>query len=302
MTAANAPSPRFLVGVMYCIENEFEECIASIHAQEGVDLEVFVIRDKPNKEAHDELYQTFMERAGDFDYFVKVDADMVIKSHDFLSRVAQRMADSPSLIILTMALQDGILGVNVLGMHCYRSTMRWERRKSDLFTDHEDRPPESTRVDWDTYARDITHCGNPSPFQAFHYGLHRGVKLSALIRDCQGKRYSRGMHWSYVNRMRWRAILLGKHSVLYAALGAELALGGAFDSTHIPYQNTHARDVFRGIESRRRSKLRLSLLGMILQNRLRSPSLIWEEARSAFMRWNLDRKVASLVGRKRTSK
>lgn len=51
---------RLFVGTLYTIENEFDECVASIALQSYRNFQHFVFRNLPNKEAHDALYSAFM--------------------------------------------------------------------------------------------------------------------------------------------------------------------------------------------------------------------------------------------------
>ena len=81
---------RILVGTLYTIENEFDECVASINRQSHSDFEHFILENLPNKHAHDTLYRTFMERSGDFVLLIKVDADMVIEDEDLFAKIVDK--------------------------------------------------------------------------------------------------------------------------------------------------------------------------------------------------------------------
>jgi hypothetical protein len=74
---------KVLVGTLVTIENELSDCIAKVAAQTGITVEHFFIRDLADVDAHWTMYKTFMERAAHFDFFVKVDADMVIALYTF---------------------------------------------------------------------------------------------------------------------------------------------------------------------------------------------------------------------------
>jgi len=97
---------RILVGTLYAGENEFEECLASIKRQTYRGWSHFVIRDLPKQEAHKKLYQTFMNRADEFDLFIKVDSDMVIENENLFKGIAARFKGDPSLEQLSIAVKD----------------------------------------------------------------------------------------------------------------------------------------------------------------------------------------------------
>ena len=58
---------RILVGTLYTIENELEECLAAIKSQTHPDFESFVLQDLPKETACATLYRNFMDRADQFD-------------------------------------------------------------------------------------------------------------------------------------------------------------------------------------------------------------------------------------------
>ena len=67
---------KILIGILHCIENEYELCIQSLQEQSVKNWNHFVIRDLPNAEAHNALYSRFMEGSKEYDLFLKLDADM----------------------------------------------------------------------------------------------------------------------------------------------------------------------------------------------------------------------------------
>jgi hypothetical protein len=74
-------------------------------------------------------------------------------------------------------VDDWVSGSAIVGIHMYRNVVRWPRCADPLFTDLPpairarrryllNRPPSPLAA----------HSPDPSPLQAFHYGLHRGLK------------------------------------------------------------------------------------------------------------------------------
>jgi len=171
---------RILVGTLYTIENEFEECCRSIQQQSHQDFEHFVIRNKPNKEAHDELYRTFMNRADEFDLFAKVDADMVIHDKELFTKIIQKFSENENMEMLTVKVSDFFTGKLMHGMHVFRSSVRWVPDNENVFVDPVPVDKHKQYKAHDLEGK-VTHCENPSPLQAFRFGLHRAIKLLSAI-------------------------------------------------------------------------------------------------------------------------
>ena len=120
-----ADSPRILVGTLYSGENEFEECVASIKKQSYQNFEPLVIRNLPNKEAHDTLYKTFMDRSHEFDLMIKIDADMVIENERLFEKIVRKFQRNDKLKDLEIAVFDFFSNQLIWGMHAYRNTVKW---------------------------------------------------------------------------------------------------------------------------------------------------------------------------------
>ena len=139
---------RILVGTLYSIENEFEECLEGIRQQTYRDFEHFVIQGLPKREAHDALYGTFMTRANEFGLFMKVDADMVITNRDLFARIVDTFRQSPNTDVFTIEVYDFFTNRLIDGMHTFRSTVRWQKRENAIFTDRHSIPPERQLYDF----------------------------------------------------------------------------------------------------------------------------------------------------------
>jgi hypothetical protein len=243
---------KLLVGVLHTIENEFEECLAAIRRQTHTAVDVFVIEKLRNREAHERLYRTFMERAGEFDVFVKVDADMVLCRDDFFAGVARVFRESPDVDRLYVAVDDFFTQKLIMGLNCYRNTVRWPSSSEDLFVDAQ--PPCAGRKikDWDGLAPAATHCKNPSCFQAFHFGVHKAVKAIQPDREDFRPSSSR-VHWANIRDMRRSLRRTEDIRRAYAVLGSELALGGGIAPAHLDFDNPllHARfEPYQGLNMR----------------------------------------------------
>ncbi|MFG0253742.1 MAG: hypothetical protein ACF787_01375 [Rhodopirellula sp. JB053] len=168
--------PKALVGVMHCIENELDECLNSIRSQKRIQTKDFLISGKTNKEAHDELYQRFTESADQFEFFVKVDADMVLRSEHSLFAAWQHFEQRAHVQHLLIPVFDHFTQQNIYGLHAFRNTHRWEQTPEKYFVDMCDRS--NIQLTFSRESAPIAdHGPNPSLFQAYHYGLHKAVKV-----------------------------------------------------------------------------------------------------------------------------
>lgn len=235
---------RILVGTLYSIENEFEECVEAINRQNYDEFEHIVIQGLPKREAHDRLYGTFMKHAHEFDLFMKVDADMVIENRDLFAQIVARFRDNPRMDLLTIEVHDCFTDSQIDGMSTFRNTVRWKKRDTDIFTDKHAVPLERSVYDSHDLAPAAVHCKNPSPFQAFHYGLHRAMKVREYLQASDPSRTNVQFHLTNRNRLWQHFLRVSDKRLGFAALATELTLRGDFGAQHIPYTNPFARQEF----------------------------------------------------------
>jgi len=233
---------RLLVVTLATIENELEACLEAIGRQTHTDYEHLVFRNLPNREAHEALYGTFMDRRDEFDLLVKVDADMVVRSARLFEDVDRRFTNDANLEVLTIGVWDFYTDRLVSGLNIYRNTLSWTRTGDLVFTDQFPDLVGRPVSDFTDLAPAASHCADPHPFQAFHFGVHRGVKARvALGRSMKSDYYTRYLDihrtWNHYLRRRDRRLAL-------AVLGGELALGGRFSETQLDYGNADVEAVY----------------------------------------------------------
>jgi hypothetical protein len=263
---------KILVGTLYAIENEFDECIAALHRQTFQSFDHFVIQGLPNREAHDQLYQRFMNHAQEYDLFVKLDADMILISEQLFSAIVERFEHHANMDLFTILVLDFFTGRLINGLHTFRNTARWSRRADDVFTDAHSIPRNRTIVDDTDLAPAAYHCKNPSDFQAFHYGLHRGVKAR------QAWLAPKKQPVQLVTRLQEIVDIWNRYKQLddrrlgLATLGAELSLRGDFTPDHLNYTNPYVVQVYEDCYSGWDTKtLDNSVRRLRFRNRLRMP-------------------------------
>lgn len=169
--------PRFLVLTLHCGENEIEACKDSVARQHAVSVDQIVFSDLGNIEAHHRLYNEIMTRAGEFDFFLKLDADMVFSRDTALSEVAQYFAARPRLDHLAVDVNDHFTGRCMPSVHTFSPSVKWNLSTNQaLFVDPFPQIPGKRSTRPTDIAPFVEHAPNPHPFQAFHFGVHRALK------------------------------------------------------------------------------------------------------------------------------
>lgn len=286
---------RILVGTLYCGENEYPECVRSIQQQSYTNYDHEVIENLPNREAHDTLYRGFLDRADQYDILIKVDADMVLTHHDFFARVVDEFTAQPNLMILAVAVWDFYSNQLISSLNCYRNTIVWNG-PGELQTDNVGGSGER-RMDWKALAPAATHCFNASPLQAFHYGIHRGIKAreAALLTSgspLKAVKYVRRYiqledQLCNVTRLHHNFRRIGDRRLGLAALGAELAMAGHYTPRDLNYSSTTLADALESYHGLSRPELTRTI------NDLRKCTASWLPYR---LRMEIMRKDAILFG------
>lgn len=236
---------RILVITLVTIEREFEECVESIRRQTYRDYHHVVFRNLPSTAANRALYGTFMERAGEFDLFMRVDADMVIENENLFAWVVDRLIVHPSVGMLTIDIHDYFSDRLISGFHTFRNTVKFAL-DDPVQPDRPLVPRRQRLMERSDLGYGIRHCKDPSDLQALHYGIHRGVKLLEWLRRRNAKR----IYWhSWVIWQTWKNFLRRRDRRLaLAVLGAELALRGVFTIEHLDHQTELPKRALRATE------------------------------------------------------
>lgn len=194
---------QVLVGTLYSGEKELDRCVDALTQQHYCHRSHFIIEHMPERAAHDELYRRFMHNAGEYDLFLKLDADMILTDPGKLGAAVKLFEDSPELDHAVFTVQDWMTDSAIIGIHMYRNRVRWARRGDDLFADL---PPQlQGKRRYVTHGPPsplADHSPDPSPIQAFHYGLHRGIKAFQTGLDETRPAYAVA-HWRGLKRL-WR--------------------------------------------------------------------------------------------------
>jgi hypothetical protein len=234
-------------------EPQVRECLRSQSAQKGVEVGYFVVAHRPKRDAHNLLYGSFMQWGGRYDAMVKLDADMVLTRGDILERAVDELHTKPNTKVLFVPVTDFFTGNTILGMHVDSGGASWRQRADNLFTDANDFTASEQSVSDLGIDNPVLHAHEPSDFQAFHFGVHRGVKVRAAARQ---RRYRYVVaHLRNAESVRKQATSgSSPHGV--ALLGLSLGLDATFGEADLSYTEPAVRDWFaEHVECTARSEL-----------------------------------------------
>lgn len=170
--------PRVWFGTMYSGENEFADCCHMISRQEGLgDVKQFVVKDMKEAPAHNALWSAWNEAKPNFDLFVKVDADTVLKDEHVVEGVWRLFETNPRVTGVQVKLHDFFTDAPISGLNFFSPRVVFNT-SSNLWCDRVD-------TNHDVVLKGPTvahlepagfHCKNPGIEQSFHFGAHRALK------------------------------------------------------------------------------------------------------------------------------
>jgi hypothetical protein len=233
---------RLYIGTLYSNENEYSECIDSINAQSYKKFDHFILRNLPNKEAHVSLYKSFLNKADIYEILIKVDADMVLLNNNLFERIVKKFEENAWLDLFAIAVWDFFSDQLIWSLNAYRNTVRWNFENENLFVDYPVISSNKLIFDEKDLAPAAIHCKNPSPYQAFHYGVHRGLKVIQPDR-IQKSDLTSINHWNTLERTWIKFRQTKDVRIGLASLGAELAFAGKFRIQDLDYGNPIMRHV-----------------------------------------------------------
>jgi hypothetical protein len=289
---AQDDAPQVMIGTLHSGENEFELCKASVARQRYPNLKHVVISGLPKKQS----VATLMERfaSSGFDLMIKLDGDMVLLDDDFVSRVVEIFQSDPDLELVQMAVLDFFSGEPMQGINAYRRSIEWRSERQDaLFTDKTFVDKSKRLVTWAPFAHSAIHSPDPTPFQAFHFGVHRGVKvlqpLSATFNTDQGAEQTLYLEKTWEHFKVRRDPRLG-----FACLGFELALSGRYGLEHLDYSNPALDQAFEEFSGYSPAKLE-AVVGAAREARVSSKPVRAVRADRRRILWRANTRVNSIV-------
>lgn len=229
---------KLLVGTLYCGENEYEECVAAIQSQSYTNFDHMTIANLPELEAHYKLYKNFIDNAEQYQLLIKIDADTVINSDLLFEKIVKKFSENAWLEVMNIGVLDFFTEEIIpAGIQIYRNTVRWDFNKDTVFPDIPIMDKNRYQYDKTELAPAATHCKNPSIPQAFHYGVHRGIKSIQKIHSTS--------HWAMLQKVWKNFLRIGDRRIGIAVLGAELVYAGKFGREDQNYTNPNMDQVLQ---------------------------------------------------------
>src|SRR5690554_32771 len=253
---------KILVVTLYSGENEYEQCCESVHSQVGLDITHVVIENLPNQEAHQKLYKLFNDSRSKYDYLAKLDADMVFSNQNSLKNILDKFSDN--IDIVSASVHDGITNSHMQGFNVFSSNCYFHYNTNDaLYADQLKIDYTGTHLLYTDHDRNILHAYNPSPFQAFMFGVHRAMKVMQYENNYplinSSFHQKRILYWAYKNSLNNNSA----HAT-HALVGATLVLSGDINNATL-YRKSNYLDIFNSIND---------INEFLLDKRLKSDSLI----------------------------
>lgn len=182
---------RVFVGTMESGEADFERCKAAIERQNAqghvTSLHHFVVSGLPEQAAHRRLYEEWNATKGNFDLFLKVDADTELANPFVVSAFVKLFETDTRLTGVQAWLDDYMTSGWIYGLTCVRSCVRISTNVDPLFCDRVDSGHDRVMRGNDICDINLLpagyHCHSASEAQAFRYGIHRAKKGQTAVRD-----------------------------------------------------------------------------------------------------------------------
>lgn len=269
---------KILVGLLYSGENEYEDCIASIKSQTYSDYDLFKFEFLPKLEAHSRLYHSFLDQKDSYDLLIKIDADMVLTRPELFQQIVDKFTQNPGMDVLGIAIWDFFSGGYINGLNSYRNTVSWELNPDNVNADVVVVEPGKYIFDQSELAPAAFHCKNPSKLQAFHFGVHRAIKVFA-------PRHSTS-HWQLLEKTWQNFLKTSDVRIGLAILGAELVYAGEFEKEDSNYTNPKINellDQYRDLNSNQ-------IMGEIIKLRIRNWGILPGDLRRRVIRWGRSKK------------
>ena len=186
-------TPRVLVITMYCGEPQFQRCIESVATQKGILCEHQFIKNKPNVEAHRELYEKINDSRENYDFFVKLDADMEFSSEQSLIKILSFF--EPDTDHLTIPVFDFFINEDMPALSVFSNRVFFDTANMDnLYVDQLNIIYPGMRTNKNKSLQLVYHCYRPSKEQCIAFGVHRALKVCQSDRIVPSLRASRGQY------------------------------------------------------------------------------------------------------------
>lgn len=225
--------PKVFVGTLNCGEGDYNECCSAIKQQRGVEVTHISISNLTEKEAHNNLWQSWRDAKLTHDMFVKVDADTVLSHQHVLLNFWEMMYSNPRITGIQAPLLDYFTDGYINGLNCFAPNVIFRDTADELFCDRQVDVNHDIVIKSNGVPASLKpagyHCFHANKKQAFHFGVHRALKGQKNIIDLVKNAHQR--HGDILRQI--------------AILGAENAQ--SFSKGGFNYNDEHFNSVFESI-------------------------------------------------------
>jgi hypothetical protein len=169
--------PRLLILTLSSGEAALPLLAEQLVTQSFRDFDHELIAGLPNRAAHNRLYRTIMERASSYELFLKLDADMTLRSDTAVEEAVRATDRHPGAQHFAFPIWDCFTEEQTLGVHMFRSGVSWGEVTDDLFVDPD--PSHVKQIVWKGPPAPFANHGEVvSDFECFAFGVHKFLKVA----------------------------------------------------------------------------------------------------------------------------
>lgn len=203
MTSSLESRPRVLVGTLFCGESQIDACRKAVYNQKCVNIDQLIVQDLPSVEAHNTLWRFWNENRADYDMLVKVDADMVLMHDNILYNCYEFIQSNDGVNAVQLGLKDYFTDSTIYGLNCFSKNVWFNEAKDDYLCDRTYQGHERFVRGTDAMVIPLGlgayHAPNPTPEQAFHFGMYRALKnqyrILSQVQSAYNREQDEGRKW-----------------------------------------------------------------------------------------------------------
>lgn len=245
---------KLCIITLYSGENEFDMLKKSLEKQHYTKYEHKIYKYLPNKKALKTAYKIVEENRGDYDLYIRLDADMVLNSPEAIGTIVSFFETHQNIDHAIFPVYDYLSQKRILGLHGYRPNVKWGSLEDDLYVDPNPTQGERRSIAHDIPEKLVLHSPNPSKYQAFYFGYHRTLKAKTIKK---GSKMSQSMiQWGIIYGVFNRYNKNRSNVSLFACLGALQALKSNVENLSGDNKDDILRDKFNHLDNKDTCSLR----------------------------------------------
>jgi hypothetical protein len=171
---------KIFVGTLYSGEGDIEFCKNALLKQHDVEIKQEIIENLLEIDAHNKLWSLWKDNKHNFDLFVKIDADTVLRDEKILFEISKVFQSDINITGMQCPLQDYFTDSHINGLNCFSKKVEFNNSKNELFCDRNVDFNHKIVIKSENVPKALSpagyHCYYANEMQAFHYGLHRKLK------------------------------------------------------------------------------------------------------------------------------